>query len=99
MFDLICSRNIYHESQSPWIAVLTVTNPNQPTCKYTLIPQKLQRALYMNSFSNLLQVCYQYSMANYAFYGTSNKRILRNAELPRSSAKTSTSDWPFLFEP
>ena len=43
MFDLICSRNIYHESRSPWIVVLTVTNPNQPTCKYALIPQKLQQ--------------------------------------------------------
>ena len=26
MFDLICSRNNYYESRSPWIAVLTVSN-------------------------------------------------------------------------
>ena len=41
MFDLICSKNNYYESFSPWIAILTVTNPYQPTCKYAVIPQKI----------------------------------------------------------
>ena len=37
-----------NKSQPPWVAILKVTNANQPTHKYNLIPQKSQQEQYEN---------------------------------------------------